>query len=173
MKSKKTEIIKHEVRKMTLSQKETSFLQDLKSQEQVCVDKYNRYSANACDNQLKTLFSQIGKVEQGHLDTINQMLNGTIPSMSSGTSGSGNQQASSGTPAPTYANNTNNEAKQNDCFLCSDTLATEKYVSDVYNTSIFEFTNPAIRDTLNHIQKEEQQHGKQIYDYMASNGMYQ
>ncbi len=85
---------------MTLSQKETSFLQDLKSQEQVCVDKYNRYSANACDNQLKTLFSQIGKVEQGHLDTINQMLNGTIPSMSSGTSGSGNQQASNGTPLP-------------------------------------------------------------------------
>jgi ferritin len=25
---------------------------------------------------------------------------------------------------------------------------------------------------LNHIQKEEQQHGEQIYNYMAQNGMY-
>ncbi|MGI6497768.1 MAG: spore coat protein [Oscillospiraceae bacterium] len=155
---------------MTLTQKETSFLKDLKNQEQLCVDKYNRYAASACDNQLKALFTQIGQVEQGHLDTINQMLNGTVPSMSSG---SGSQKAPASNPTPTYTSNTNNEAKMNDCFLCSDTLATEKHVSDVYNTSIFEFINPAMRDVLNHIQKEEQEHGKQIYDYMAANGMYQ
>jgi spore coat protein CotF len=154
---------------MTLNQKETSFLQDLKHQEQVCIDKYNRYSANACDSQLKTLFSQIGQKEQQHLDTINQILSGTIPAMGN----SGGQSAAGGQTTPTYQKGTNNDAKQNDCFLCSDALATEKYVSDFYNTSIFEFANPAIRDTLNHIQKEEQGHGKQIYDYMAANGMYQ
>ena len=30
-----------------------------------------------------------------------------------------------------------------------------------------------VRDVLNHIQKEEQQHGKLLYDYMTVNGMYQ
>ena len=170
MKQEKAGKIEYEVRKMTLTQKEISFLKDLKNQEQLCVDKYNRYAANACDNQLKTLFTQIGQVEQGHLDTINQMLNGTVPSMSSG---SGGQKATSSTPTPTYTNNTNNEAKQNDCFLCSDTLATEKHVSDVYNTSIFEFINPAMRDALNHIQKEEQQHGEGIFNYMKQKGWYQ
>ena len=155
---------------MTLSQKEVSFLQDLKHQEQVCIDKYNRYSANACDNQLKTLFSQIGQKEQQHLDTINQILNGTVPTMGNDS----NQNASSsGAMTPTYQKGTDNEAKQNDSFLCSDALAMEKYVSDIYNTSIFEFANSGIRDTLNHIQKEEQDHGKKIYDYMAANGMYQ
>ena len=31
--------------------------------------------------------------------------------------------------------------------------------------------SPQARDVLNHIQKEEQQHGKQLYDYMAAHGM--
>jgi len=29
-----------------------------------------------------------------------------------------------------------------------------------------------MRDALNHIQKEEQEHGKMLYDYMSVNGMY-
>ena len=69
-----------------------------------------------------------------------------------------------------YYDNTMN--KQNDAYLCSDALTTEKYVSSDYNISIFEFTENNIRDVLNHIQKEEQEHGKAIYDYMAQNGMY-
>ena len=47
----------------------------------------------------------------------------------------------------------------------------EKHVSTTYNTAIFEFRDAQARDALNHIQKEEQQHGKRIYDYMAANGM--
>ena len=30
-----------------------------------------------------------------------------------------------------------------------------------------------VRQVLNHIQKEEQEHGEKIYNYMASHGMYQ
>ncbi len=47
---------KGEVIKMILSQKETMLLQDLKTQEQLCVDKYNKYANQACDGQLKQLF---------------------------------------------------------------------------------------------------------------------
>ncbi|MGD9566967.1 MAG: spore coat protein [Sedimentibacter sp.] len=57
--------------------------------------------------------------------------------------------------------------------LCTDMLMTEKYVSGAYNTAIFEFRDPQVRNILNHIQKEEQQHGEAIFKYMESNGMYQ
>ncbi len=57
--------------------------------------------------------------------------------------------------------------------LCTDMLMTEKYVSGVYDTAIFEFRDPQVRNILNHIQKEEQQHGEAIFKYMESKGMYQ
>ena len=52
-------------------------------------------------------------------------------------------------------------------------LMTEKYVSGAYNTAIFEFRDPQVRSILNHIQKEEQQHGEAIFKYMEKKGMYQ
>ena len=66
----------------------------------------------------------------------------------------------------------NNQDKQTDCYLCSDVLATEKHASHLYDSCIFEFNNQSIRDSLNHIQKEEQNHGKMLYDYMKTNNMY-
>lgn len=49
---------------------------------------------------------------------------------------------------------------------------TEKYVSGTYDTTIFECRDKTLRDTLNHIQKEEQQHGEGVFNYMQSKGMY-
>lgn len=63
-------------------------------------------------------------------------------------------------------------ANQADAVLCNDMLMTEKYVSDTYNTAIFEFMDSNVRQVLNHIQKEEQQHGEGIFNYMKNNGMY-
>ena len=54
----------------------------------------------------------------------------------------------------------------------TDALSMEKHVSGLYDTCIFEFTSPTLRDTLNHIQKEEQNHGEQLYEYMSKNNMY-
>ncbi len=159
---------------MTLSQKETLLLEDLKSQEKLCVEKYTQYSSEACDGQLKNLFSQIGKVEQGHLNTIEQIMSGTVPAMGGGQSGgSGSQKQQSGGSqgaSSAYANDP--AGKQRDQYLCSDLLSTEKHVSGVYDTCIFEFKDEQLRNVLNHIQKEEQQHGKQLYDFMSANGMY-
>lgn len=67
-------------------------------------------------------------------------------------------------------NLTNNQFQ--DQNLCTDLLMTEKYVSGTYDTAIFEFRDPQVRDLLNHIQKEEQQHGEAIFNYMQDNGMY-
>ena len=73
---------------MELTQKETSLLKDMKEQEQICVEKYNKYASDACDGQLKNLFTQLGQTEQQHLNTITQIMSGTVPAMQSG----GNQQ---------------------------------------------------------------------------------
>jgi len=152
---------------MQFTQKETSLLKDLKEAEQTCVEKYKNYSGQAHDGQLKGLFTQISQKEQQHLDTINQIMGGTVPSMQSG---GGSQPQLSFTPV--YAATPADPNKQKDSFLCTDLLSTEKHVSSVYNTAIFEFKDSNVLNALNHIQKEEQQHGEQIFNYMTQNGMY-
>lgn len=154
---------------MNFTQKETSLLKDLKEQEQICIEKYGKYSSDASDQQLKTLFTQIGQVEQQHLDSINQIMSGTVPSTQSGGGGTQIQQNFTAK----YTSVDNSPEKKKDCYLCTDLLSTEKHVSSTYNTSIFEFRDSNIRSVLNHIQKEEQEHGDHIYKYMAQNGMYQ
>lgn len=149
---------------MTWTQKETQLLKDLKEQEQLCADKYAKHASCACDAQLKNLFSSLSQVERKHFDTITQMESGTVPSPSS-------QSQAQPTFTATYAG-VNSPEKQADMYLCSDLLASEKHVSHLYDTCIFEFKDESARQMLNHIQKEEQGHGKQIYDYMKTNGMY-
>lgn len=149
---------------MQWTQKETDLMKDLKSQEQLCVDKYTRHAESASDPQLKNLFSQLARNEQQHLQTIQQMEQGTVPQMSA--------SKSSREPSFTAAYTGDSREKQNDCFLCNDVLAGEKHVSALYDTCVFEFRDESARMVLNHIQTEEQQHGKAIYDYMQVNGMY-
>ena len=149
---------------MQLTQKETSLLKDLKGQEKLCVEKYSKHSSCAVDPQLKNLFTQIAQVEQQHYNTLTQIENGTTPQQGAG---SQNQP----TFTATYGTQETPE-KQNDSYLCNDVLSTEKHASSIYDTCIFEFKDENLRNVLNHIQKEEQNHGKMIYDYMSVNGMY-
>ncbi len=149
---------------MQLTQKETELLKDLKTQEKLCADKYNQYAQSAIDPQLKNLFSQIAEVEQQHLKTIEQLEGGTVPTPGGGSS-----------PQPSFNANyavAETEDKKHDCYLCTDALTTEKHASHLYDTCIFEFKQENIRTLLNGIQKEEQNHGKMIYDYMTKNAMY-
>lgn len=151
---------------MQWNQKESALLKDLKGQEQLCANKYSRYAESANDPQLKQLFSQLAQQEAEHLNTVTELERGIIPTMQSG-------GGSQGQRTFTAAYNGDSQEKQMDCFLCSDTLAGEKHVSGLYDTCVFEFGDTRVRDVLNHIQKEEQQHGKMLYDYMTINGMYQ
>ena len=150
---------------MTLTQKETSLLKDLRAQEQLCIEKYAKYASDACDCQLKNLFTQIGQNETRHLQTIDQICSGTVPQMNA-SGGSQNQQQN------IQVSNCSAQDKHKDKYLCADALAMEKHVSSEYNTCIFEFSDVGVRNALNHIQKEEQEHGEQLYKYMSVNGMY-
>ena len=149
---------------MQLTQKETSLLKDLKTQEKLCAEKYAQYSETACDPQLKTLFSKIAETERHHLEMLNLIESGTAPAVG-GAAGS----------QPTFTANysmADSEEKKHDCYLCTDVLTMEKHASHLYDTCVFEFTQESLRRVLNSIQSQEQGHGKAIYDYMSANAMY-
>ncbi|MFZ7101964.1 MAG: spore coat protein [Peptococcaceae bacterium] len=155
-----------------LTQKEKMLLQDQQKHEELCIRKYQSYANQAQTQELKQLFNTYAGQEQQHLDTINQMLNGQIPNVAQ--QGSQQQQNSVSPQIQRGMTNTvqTSLGNQSDKNLCVDALTTEKYVSGTYDTAIFEFTNPQLRQVLNHIQKEEQQHGEGIFNYMQKNGMY-
>ncbi|SFB13318.1 spore coat protein [Clostridium frigidicarnis] len=154
----------------TLTQKETMLLKDEKAQEDICVKKYTKYSNEAQDPALKQLFTSIRDHEQQHVNTLNSILNGEVPNMNQQNQQGQGQQASQN-QQPNMQNSTT-PFNQNDADLCHDALSTEKYVSSTYNTTIFECTQANIRQVLNHIQKEEQEHGEQIFNYMNQKGYY-
>lgn len=152
---------------MILTEQETTLLKDFQNQEKACVEKYNLYACEAKDPALKDLFTQISKDEQEHLNSINQMMSGTVPSVVPGSA----YKAESYHPTATYDASSNQEDKKHDEFLCTDCIGTEKMVSTEYNTDLFRFCPGDARKLLNHIQTEEQNHAEMIYKYKKENGM--
>lgn len=149
----------------TLTQKEATLIKDLKGQEQLCADKYKKYAEQAYDPQLKQLFTDIASVEQAHYRMLTDMESGCLPETGNGsTVGSGQFNA-------TY-HATEMPEKKADAYLCTDLLTTEKHVSSLYNTSVFEFERPELRRVLSRIQADEQVHGERLYQYMKANSMY-
>ena len=155
------------VHEVMLTSKESGLLKDMKGQEELCVEKYEKYAELAKSGELKALFQSMKAVEEHHLRTVTEMMNGTAPSIPDGKplENSNNNHCA----ATQYASDADRKA---DAFLCRDMLSTEKHVSSLYDVSIFEFKDPAFRKALNHIQAEEQQHGEQLYAFMNTNGMY-
>ena len=149
---------------MVLTQKESTLIKDLKGQEQLCIDKYTKHAGCAKDPQLSQLFNRIADVERGHLNTLNQIEQGGTPAVG------GQAKAQIPTFTPYYTAETPD--KQQDYYLCADVLTTEKHASSLYNTCVFEFGQTELRQVLNHIQTEEQEHGDMIYKYMKVNNMY-
>ena len=150
---------------MQLSQKEASLLKELKGQENLCIEKYEKAAQCAADGQLKGLFTHLADLERSHLNTLNQIETGSAPAVPAG----------GGQTPPTFTavyGPAETSDKKNDCYLCTDTLTGEKHASSLYDTCIFEFRDDNTRKALNHIQAEEQDHGKMIYNYMSANGMY-
>lgn len=183
---------------LNLTQKERMLLDDQKSHEELCIKKYNDYASKAQSQELKQLFGNFATKEAEHLNSLNQILQGQVPQMNQ-QQGQQNQQQCQ--PNQQQAQqmqqqiqqqiqqaqqNQQKQCQQNqqsmnqkgsfinsaDKDLCSDMLMVEKYVSGAYDTAIFEMTDKNVRQVLNHIQKEEQEHGEGIYNYMKNNGMY-
>lgn len=150
---------------LQLTQKERTILEDQKIHEDICIQKYTNYTQQAKDPQLKQLFNQYASQEQQHYNTINQLLQGQQPIISGN---QGLQQQIQQIQSQPQTGMTNQE----DATLCTDMLMTEKFVSNTYDTAIFESVSSPVRQALQHIQKEEQQHGEGIFNYMHQHGMY-
>lgn len=152
---------------MTLTKKEQSLLKDLQNEEKLCAEKYQKAAEAACDPKLRQIFTELEQAERNHYDTVTQMLSGTVPAMKP----QSEKKAKPQQPEDLKSQASRAE-KKSDGYLLSDLLSTEKFVSGVYNTAVFEFSNPQARQTLAAIQQQEQQHGKRISEYMQANGLY-
>lgn len=152
---------------MVLTQKETAALKDLQTQEQSCIEKYTRYSKEANDVVLRDLFHELSKEEQKHYESLTQTLNGSVPANIDCNDTKGRDYQ----PKATYTSGDNSTAKQEDCFLATDCIGTEKLVSGEYNSDVFIFGDTNIRKLLADIQIEEQNHAEMLWKYKTVNGM--
>lgn len=151
---------------ITLSVKERNCIENLKDQESLCVQKYTKYEESAKDPELKSLFCSIKKAEEEHLTALNNLLGGNIDTCCTSP-----ENSSTYAPTPTYTGSFNVCDKQNDTFLCTDAITTEKYVSSAYNFDLFQFGNSDVRKLLNDIQTEEQNHAEKLFKYKTINMM--
>lgn len=151
---------------MVLTEKETTTIQDLLTQEQSCVEKYEKYSSQAHDQVLRDLFLQLKEEEQKHHDALHQVLTGRVP-----TCDCNDSQGKNYNPTATYDQLGNSTEKKEDCFLATDCIGTEKMVSGEYNSDVFVFGDSDVRKLLADIQIEEQNHAEMLWKYKTVNGM--
>lgn len=151
---------------MNFSEKEMTTLKDLQTQEQTCIDKYNKYTCEAKDPVLKDLFKDLADREQQHFDTLGQMINGSVPSCDCN-----DRSGKEYNPTATYTSLGESKDKTCDCLLATDCIGTEKMVSSEYNSDVFNFADSDARKILADIQVEEQNHAEMLYKYKTVNGM--
>ena len=169
-----------------LSQSERKLLQDHMKHEEVCIEKYQQYAQQSSDPELRSMFSQFASQERQHYDSLNSLLQGRQPSAQSGHSHSGHssqaqssypfqqdqQQQSHSTNWASFNQGSGHQGQgQSDALMCRDAMMTEKFISDSYDNGIFGSSHPVVRQTLQHIQDEEQQHGEGLMNYLQKHGL--
>lgn len=151
---------------LDISEKENFIIKNLQAQEKLCIDKYTRNENDAKDPVLKGLFGELKASEQRHYDSLTKLLSGTVEYNVVNDNDTSNYN-----PIATYVGNYNEDDKNNDQFLCTDSITTEKYVSSAYNFNIFQFADSNVRKMLNDIETEEQNHAERIHKYKTVNQM--
>ena len=143
---------------MNFSEKEQATLKSLQKEEKMCAEKYSRAAECTENPALAQMFRKISGEETGHFQTVTQMLGGTVPAPKTG------KKPMTQAPAGQVSS-------VQDQFLLEDLLATEKYTSGAYNSSVFDFEDEQARQVLSEIEQEEQHHGKQLSDWMPPAGL--
>ena len=149
---------------MKLNQKETQLINELKNQEQLCIRKYDFYAAQAKDPELKNLFKTLSKQEQLHFEMLENLSNGNVPEIKTRKPLAVNYE-------PKASHTGSKEDKEFDKFLCTDIITTEKYVATDYNNDLFYFASTDVRNVLNAIMTDEQNHAEMIWKYKVANKM--
>ena len=149
---------------MKLNQKEAQLITELKNQEQLCIQKYDFYAEQAKDPELKKLFKTILGHEQQHYELLDSLSNGTVPQLN-------NRKPAAVDYQPKASHSGNQKDKDFDKFLCTDIITTEKYVATDYNNDLFYFASTDVRNVLNAIMTDEQNHAEMIRKYKVANKM--
>ena len=160
------QIKREEADTMILKEKERTTIQDLQTQEKSCIEKYGRYAQQAKDPELKNLFQTLQQKEREHYESLDRVLRGEVPQCNCNDSDGRDYQ-----PKAAYTAMSSPEDKQQDSFLATDCIATEKLVSGEYNSEVFAFGDSSVRKLLADIQVEEQNHAEMLYKYKTVNGM--
>ena len=153
---------------INLTEKERFILEDLKSQEKLCIQKYAFYEEMAYDPELSELFAQIRESEEKHYNSLKAVLNGNVANADVN-----DESGQKYMPQMEYHQNSNYAEKEHDSFLCTDAITMEKYVSGAYNFDLFQFGNSKLRKLLADIEVEEQNHAEMLYKYKKANLMAQ
>lgn len=140
---------------MEWTEKERMLLKELKEVERVSIRRYEQDEQCAADPRLKNLFARIRQEEEGHLKTLEELEKGVIPMMAGGKK-HGSEGGASGEPED-----------DRDVYFCQDGLESEKLASSQYDGAIFAFRDGSVREILHHIQKEEQEHGRLLSEYIG------
>ena len=151
---------------INLTEKEKYIIEDLKSQEKLCIQKYAFYEEMAYDPELAELFAQIRESEEKHYNSLNRVLSGNVMD-----SDVNDDSGATYMPKMEYHQSSNSAEKEHDSFLCTDAITMEKYVSGAYNFDLFQFGNSKLRKLLADIEVEEQNHAEMLYKYKTANGM--
>ena len=164
---------------LNLTRKEIFLLEGEKYQQQLAIDKYNDYALQAQDNVLKTLFSNLVKIEEKHLDMINEMLQGSVPNIKKenfypyyeNNYINSTDYINIGNITLTSMNDSNSY-NDGDKIICFDALTTEELLHSTSSASSLEFENTEFENTLKYIIEEKSQNIKYLNDYMIKKGMY-
>ncbi len=167
-----------------LTQKEQSLLQDQMKHEEICIRKYTEYANLTQSPELRNLFYELAQEEQEHVDILNRYLGGQSSAHQSKQHHHRQHQKHQaqqqhppmfGVDFETASLDSSYHGQTgavDDAAICQDMLMTEKYLSNTYDTTVFESVNPQLRQDLQKIQNDEQNHGKKIFDYMHKHGYY-
>lgn len=164
---------------VNLTTKERLLLEGEKYQQQLVIDKYNDYALQAQDNSLKSLFSNLVKAEEKHLNMIDEMLQGKVPQINKenihpyyeNNSINSNDYINIGNITLTSLDD-NSSYGDGDKIMCFDALTTEELIHSTCSASSLEFEKTEFENILKYIIEEKSENIKYLNNYMIKKGMY-
>lgn len=175
---------------MQLTSKEKTLIADTLTAEEICNQKYKYYAANANDQEVRNLFSDLAQQEDQHVQILNDALNGNFDVEAAQNQSSNFRQQSRQNSSQTDINMTNKQtdmeiaktamsAKNNkdvegldDRQRLQDALMTVKHLSGNYDISVLEASNNEVFQTLEQIQHDKHLHKQEIFNIMNQKGWY-
>jgi len=162
-----------------LTSKERFLLEGEKYQQQLVIDKYKDYALQSQDNTLKYLFSDLVKIEEKHLNIINEMLQGKVTQINKenihpyyeNNSINSNDYINIGNITLTSLDE-NHNYEEGDKIICFDALTTEELLHSTCSASSLEFEKTELENIFKYIIEEKSESLKYINNYMIKKGMY-